>query len=152
MSRVRRGEHLASQKMTGDVVPDPFFSSCRNFIWDLALSKLYSNTILSTLNSRGGWKATSVTQDNVLFGRGTASGVESMAKSRTQVGGRQQVSRNDIFDVNFAQVEIVTTVTSDQPRRVSGAVAMKVLDSEASYIRDDSCSEVNTVPAFARAV
>jgi len=30
-----------------------------NFIWDLALSKLYSNTLLSTLNARGGWKATS---------------------------------------------------------------------------------------------
>jgi hypothetical protein len=59
-------------------------------------------------------------------------------------------SETTVFDVNFAQVEVLTTVTTDQPRRVLGAVPMKVLSSGASY--DDSSSEINTVPAFARAV
>ncbi|KAF8448699.1 hypothetical protein L210DRAFT_3388050, partial [Boletus edulis BED1] len=58
-------------------------SSFRNFIPDLALSKLYSNTILSSLNARGGWKAVSSVRDNVLFGRET--GRESTTRSRTQV-------------------------------------------------------------------
>ncbi|KAN0074489.1 hypothetical protein V8E55_011901, partial [Tylopilus felleus] len=44
-----------------------------NFIWDLMLSKLYSNTILSSLNARSGWKATSTVENNVLFGNGTGS-------------------------------------------------------------------------------
>ena len=32
----------------------PFLSdtNCRNFLWDLALSKLYANCLLSTLNAR----------------------------------------------------------------------------------------------------
>ncbi|KAI9571714.1 hypothetical protein HD554DRAFT_1809965 [Boletus coccyginus] len=41
-----------------------------NFITDLALPKLYTNTLLSSLNARGGWKATSTMRDNVLFGNG----------------------------------------------------------------------------------
>ncbi|KAG6373661.1 hypothetical protein JVT61DRAFT_6327 [Boletus reticuloceps] len=60
--------------------PPRFF---RNFIWDLTLSKLYSNSLLSTLNARGGWKATSSVRDNVLF-RNEANG-ETTARSRTQV-------------------------------------------------------------------
>lgn len=62
--------------------PESFFS-LRNYIWDFSLSKLYTNTILSSLNARGGWKAASTVRDNVLFGQGT--GGESMARSRTQV-------------------------------------------------------------------
>ena len=43
------------------------------------------------------------------------------------------ISEGFITEKMFAQVEIVTTVTTDQPRRVSGTVVMKVLDSEANY-------------------
>ncbi|KAF8141305.1 hypothetical protein EV363DRAFT_1151540, partial [Boletus edulis] len=93
-----------------------------NFIPDLALSKLYSNTILSSLNARGGWKAVSSVRDNVLFGRET--GGESTTRSRTQI-------------------EIITTVTSDvHPPRFSGAMPMKALDSGAGYGHDDSDSSV----------
>ncbi|KAN0074482.1 hypothetical protein V8E55_011894 [Tylopilus felleus] len=38
-----------------------------NYIWDFALSKLYSNSLLSTLNARSGWKASSTLRENVLF-------------------------------------------------------------------------------------
>lgn len=55
--------------------------SFRNFVWGFALSKLYSNWLLSTLNARGGWKVTSTIQDNVLFGNGTDE--EIVTRSRT---------------------------------------------------------------------
>ncbi|KAG6381878.1 hypothetical protein JVT61DRAFT_493 [Boletus reticuloceps] len=45
-----------------------------NYIWDFALSKLYSNSILSTLNARGGWRATSSARENVLFGTTVSMG------------------------------------------------------------------------------
>jgi hypothetical protein len=48
-------------------------TSPRNYIWDFALSKLYSNSLLSTLNARGGWKATGALQENVLFGHTSGS-------------------------------------------------------------------------------
>lgn len=39
-------------------------SSLRNFIWDLALTKLYSNCLLSTLNTRAELKESSGTYSN----------------------------------------------------------------------------------------
>lgn len=44
--------------------------STMNFIWDFALSKLYTNALLSTLNARSGWAnaANVATGNNVLFG------------------------------------------------------------------------------------
>jgi len=41
-----------------------------NFVWDFALSKLYTNALLSTLNARSGWGtlANSMGGHNVLFG------------------------------------------------------------------------------------
>ncbi|KAG9308600.1 hypothetical protein JVU11DRAFT_11706 [Chiua virens] len=49
-------------------VPDSILTSRSNYIWDFALSKLYSNSILSTLNARGGWKSSSSVRENILFG------------------------------------------------------------------------------------
>ncbi|KAG9312734.1 hypothetical protein JVU11DRAFT_7164 [Chiua virens] len=39
-----------------------------SFIYDFSLSKLYSNSLLFTLNTRCGWKRTTPVRDNVLFG------------------------------------------------------------------------------------
>ncbi|TFK36158.1 hypothetical protein BDQ12DRAFT_687365 [Crucibulum laeve] len=41
-----------------------------NFVWDFALSKLYTNALISTLNARAGWNniANGNTANNVLFG------------------------------------------------------------------------------------
>ncbi|KAL4259964.1 DUF6534 domain-containing protein [Pleurotus pulmonarius] len=46
-----------------------------NFIWDLALGKLYSNVLMSTMNSRAGWDriANPHTNHNVLFGDETST-------------------------------------------------------------------------------
>ncbi|KAF8129071.1 hypothetical protein EV363DRAFT_1432927 [Boletus edulis] len=92
-----------------------------NYIWDFALSKLYSNSLLSILNARGGWKATSTFRDNALFGRET--GGESMARSRTQI-----------------QVEIVT-VHDRHVDRLENMVPM-VLDSAACDHHEDSASAI----------
>ncbi|KAF5323763.1 hypothetical protein D9619_012891 [Psilocybe cf. subviscida] len=47
-----------------------------NFIPDFALSKLFTNSLLCTLNARGGWdRATGEYQDNALFGRSEISDV-----------------------------------------------------------------------------
>ncbi|KIJ50246.1 hypothetical protein M422DRAFT_245493 [Sphaerobolus stellatus SS14] len=52
-------------------------NSTANFLVDFPLSKLYSNSLLSTLNTRAGWSNTLKSrnrQDNVLFGPGSPSG------------------------------------------------------------------------------
>ncbi|KIJ31973.1 hypothetical protein M422DRAFT_266203 [Sphaerobolus stellatus SS14] len=52
-------------------------NSTANFLVGFPLSKLYSNSLLSTLNARVGWSNTLGNrrhQDNVLFGPGSASG------------------------------------------------------------------------------
>ncbi|KAL0958481.1 hypothetical protein HGRIS_000620 [Hohenbuehelia grisea] len=50
-----------------------------NFVWDFALSKLYTNALISTLNARAGWDnlANAHTNDNILFGDITVSGVST---------------------------------------------------------------------------
>ncbi|KAF9240380.1 hypothetical protein BU15DRAFT_73974 [Melanogaster broomeanus] len=50
-----------------------------NYIWDFALSKLYSNSLLSTLNARGGWKASGTLQENILFGAPSVGGSTTIA-------------------------------------------------------------------------
>ena len=60
-------------------MPDYLFF-LRNYIWDFALSKLYSNSLLSTLNARGGWRTTFTNRDNVLFGT-TATAAENVINS-----------------------------------------------------------------------
>ncbi|KIJ24703.1 hypothetical protein M422DRAFT_39043 [Sphaerobolus stellatus SS14] len=52
-------------------------NSTANFLVDFPLSKLYSNSLISTLNARAGWSNTlkgRKLQDNVLFGPGSPSG------------------------------------------------------------------------------
>jgi hypothetical protein len=49
-------------------IAHPVFSLHRNFLWDLALSKLYTNSLLSTLNARAGWNNLSgQSGTNLLF-------------------------------------------------------------------------------------
>ncbi|KAF9228352.1 hypothetical protein BS17DRAFT_692255, partial [Gyrodon lividus] len=74
-----------------------------NYIWDFALSKLYSNSLLSTLNARGGWKASSSVRENVLFGPGAATSVTSapvVTISQTHSYGRKQVRKLGLSNVS----------------------------------------------------
>ncbi|KAG8221366.1 hypothetical protein J3R82DRAFT_1538 [Butyriboletus roseoflavus] len=119
-----------SEPFYRDVVPDFFFPAFRNYIWDLTLSKLYSNSILSTLNARGTWKATSVIRDNVLFGNG--SSVESMPRSRPQI--------------------TMAVTTEIQTRRDSNTLPMKIFETGAGYVHEDSDSAVNDVQDYGEAV
>lgn len=52
---------------------DPWPNS--NFVWDFALSKLYTNALISTLNARAGWGTLTDrgSGHNVLFGDETRS-------------------------------------------------------------------------------
>ncbi|KAL4259965.1 DUF6534 domain-containing protein [Pleurotus pulmonarius] len=71
-----------------------------NFIWDFALSKLYTNALLSTLNARVGWNkaANANTQHNVLFGnetgltRGTSREARNHASSQFRIANPLEVS------------------------------------------------------------
>ncbi|KAG7096183.1 hypothetical protein E1B28_003633 [Marasmius oreades] len=54
-----------------------------NFIWDFALSKLYTNALLSTLNARAGWcSVAGVDTHNVLFGTSLAPASDGEIESR----------------------------------------------------------------------
>lgn len=72
-----------------------------NFIWDFALSKLYTNALLSTLNARVGWNkaANANTHHNVLFGneiggltRGTSREAGNYASSQFRIANPLEVS------------------------------------------------------------
>ncbi|PPQ99027.1 hypothetical protein CVT26_014404 [Gymnopilus dilepis] len=75
-----------------------------NFFWDLALSKLYTNSLLSTLNARAGWDhLTGQTMDdssNVLFSRSaplkTTDVLELETNPRHNVKGGVHVKRPDL--------------------------------------------------------
>jgi len=61
-----------------------------SFVWDFALSKLYTNSLLSTLNARAGWDQLNSVEDadNVLFGTSTAAPFSSGTGSQSRtVGG-----------------------------------------------------------------
>ncbi|KAF9459786.1 hypothetical protein BDZ94DRAFT_1238932 [Collybia nuda] len=56
-----------------------------NFVWDFALSKLYSNALISTLNARTGWGSLTdrMYAPNVLFGdEGLSPQLNSTSNSR----------------------------------------------------------------------
>ncbi|KAF8556648.1 hypothetical protein OG21DRAFT_1482862 [Imleria badia] len=127
-----------------------FRGTTLNFIWDLSLSKLYSNSLLSTLNARGGWKATSSVRDNVLFGNGTDA--ETMARSRTTQVFFSEITpfcaRRLLFNGNLAQIEIVSTRSQAVHHDSSSMVPMKVFDSGTGYYREGSTSATTVDQKF----
>lgn len=112
------------------------------------MSKLYSNSLLSTLNARGGWKATSSIRDNVLFGNGTDG--ETVARSRTTQVLFQQITpfraRRLLFNVNLTQIEIGTV--DPQAGRSSIMVPMKVFDPRTGYYHEGSTSATTVDQKF----
>ena len=67
----------------------------RNFAWDFALSKIYSNALLSTLNARLGWdnlKGPGQHEDNVLFG----AEIEGISTASLPPRKRHQVTEDSI--------------------------------------------------------
>ncbi|KIJ15454.1 hypothetical protein PAXINDRAFT_168957 [Paxillus involutus ATCC 200175] len=72
-----------------------------NYVWDFALSKLYSNSLLSTLNARGGWKTGGSTRENVLFGPSADATATTTSTMVIPNGyGRKQ---NDVLSVGDLQ-------------------------------------------------
>ncbi|KAL0573853.1 hypothetical protein V5O48_008094 [Marasmius crinis-equi] len=59
-----------------------------NFIWDFALSKLYTNALMSTLNARAGWNSLAgVDPYNVLFGMEITSASQINFQSHSRLEG-----------------------------------------------------------------
>ncbi|KAF9490595.1 hypothetical protein BDN71DRAFT_1592778 [Pleurotus eryngii] len=89
-----------------------------NFVWDFALSKLYTNSLLSTLNARAGWNnLTGSDQHNVLFGDD-----HNNTMIRTMKSSERSKSSNP--------QKIVTGVYELEPHR-SSAQSSSALDSSA---------------------
>jgi len=74
-----------------------------NFVWDLALSKLYTNSLLSTLNARDSWNGNLAVPSGELSG-GLLSGQDRTRPStrlsklafRSNVGAGLQVDEDDV--------------------------------------------------------
>ncbi|KAF5327782.1 hypothetical protein D9619_004755 [Psilocybe cf. subviscida] len=88
-----------------------------NFIFDFALSKLYTNSLLSTLNARSGWDHLGQAQEvNVLFDR---SELSAMQKHQMGVEGGHGVghvesaftTRSNANQRTVENIELQTTVT-----------------------------------------
>jgi hypothetical protein len=76
-----------------------------NFTWDFALSKLYSNALLSTLNARTKWNSMQ-TADNVLFARdeSASGGVLTTAQSgrRLQFSNPSEMGNTGVYELATA--------------------------------------------------
>ncbi|KAG6828232.1 hypothetical protein H0H92_008730 [Tricholoma furcatifolium] len=85
-----------------------------NFVWDFALSKLYTNALLSTLNARSSWgKLVDGDGNNPLFGR-------EVSPTRSQLG---TFTTPTFRAVNSAtSYELHTTSALSDPRYRHGSV------------------------------
>ncbi|KAF5349216.1 hypothetical protein D9756_009500 [Leucocoprinus leucothites] len=95
---------------------DTFAFISRNFVWDLALSKLYTNALMSTLNARqslgrllsggGGDVAHTNVPTNVLFADASFTKSNGGSSEGSKVAGLHQLSfnatRSKSFDFNRA--------------------------------------------------
>ncbi|KIJ24708.1 hypothetical protein M422DRAFT_39048, partial [Sphaerobolus stellatus SS14] len=81
-----------------------------NFLVDFPLSKLYSNSLLSTLNARAGWSNTLMDrrrQNNVLFGLGSPSGPSSNSSR-----GLYSHQRRSIFTSTNIELRVSPATTT----------------------------------------
>ncbi|KIJ39916.1 hypothetical protein M422DRAFT_32518 [Sphaerobolus stellatus SS14] len=103
----------------------PFHS---NFLVDFPLSKLYSNSLLSTLNARAGWSnaLSGRRQDNVLFGPGSPSGPSPNSSRNLYSHQRRSIftSTNIELRVPIATTTIDTILPVDfkRPRDLEAAM------------------------------
>ncbi|KAL0960496.1 hypothetical protein HGRIS_005534 [Hohenbuehelia grisea] len=76
-------------------------STTLNFIWDFALSKLYTNSLLSTLNARAGWDNLTgdVNQPNVLFGDDTRSTMTRNSRRPGEDRSNRQVITTGVYEL-----------------------------------------------------
>lgn len=80
-----------------------------NFAWDLALSKLYTNSLLSTLNARDGWNGNlAVPSSNLMGGRLSGQVRTSQATKLSTLAFRQNIAAGmqiDEDDVELGSLE-----------------------------------------------
>ncbi|KAL0958480.1 hypothetical protein HGRIS_000619 [Hohenbuehelia grisea] len=91
----------------------------RNFVWDFALSKLYTNALISTLNARAGWDNVGDvhTDSNILFGNFSIYGVST---SRRGENTYQTTSRlHAANDLAHSGVDELDAASSPHSRATS---------------------------------
>ncbi|KAJ8463199.1 hypothetical protein ONZ45_g6559 [Pleurotus djamor] len=94
-----------------------------NFVWDLALGKLYSNALLSTLNARAGWNnlANANASHNVLFGdTGASSTVVSENTFRFR-NSRKSSANPQLVTTGVFELEPTDTSTFSVGKAASNA-------------------------------
>jgi len=85
-----------------------------NFIWDFALSKLYTNSLLSTLNARAGWSNLTgdTNQPNVLFGNDHSGSMTKVGSNRT----KEDRSNRQIITTGVYELEPHTMISHDSSK------------------------------------
>ena len=90
----------------------------RHLIFNVPLSKLYTNSLMSSLNARGGWKLSSQSRDaNSTAGVHTTKSMVKLSQS----GGRNARPEVDIFSLTvfLALASFSISSTGVRPRRVT---------------------------------
>ncbi|KAJ3875483.1 hypothetical protein F5051DRAFT_414123 [Lentinula edodes] len=100
-----------------------------NFVWDFALSKLYTNALMSTLNARVGWanlNGRSLPGNSVLFANEPNSGITD--SSNTRIGPFRVSGRNP-------EAGIITTgvyeLNVSEPWNHTGSIPSKADDGDS---------------------
>ncbi|KAF8508407.1 hypothetical protein JB92DRAFT_638881 [Gautieria morchelliformis] len=107
-----------------------------NFVWDFALSKLYTNALLSTLNARSGWTnlGTNSDPDNVLFGKNTSLGTAQIG--RATAGATVSAVELDTHQASIGSYELqsrTVKVTNPQTSQLRINVTKHVEQDEPVY-------------------
>ncbi|KAF5374154.1 hypothetical protein D9615_008808 [Tricholomella constricta] len=103
-----------------------------NFVWDFALSKLYTNSLLSTLNARAGWNhLTGPGQQthNVLFGEQLVDIGSILAKS--QRNADTQVITTGIYELEPPSKRMDSRSQHDVERGITVTTVVERMDDRS---------------------
>ncbi|KIJ39571.1 hypothetical protein M422DRAFT_257622 [Sphaerobolus stellatus SS14] len=106
-----------------------------NFLVDFALSKLYSNSLLSTLNTRVGWSNTLKgrnRQDNVPFGPGSPSGPSPNSSRDLYSPQRRSVFSGISTNIELGVLTVTTTVDTTDIDTILPVDFKRLRDLEAA--------------------
>ncbi|KAL0960491.1 hypothetical protein HGRIS_005531 [Hohenbuehelia grisea] len=103
-------------------------STTLNFIWDFALSKLYTNSLLSTLNARAGWDHLTgdANQPNVLFGDDSSASMTRSDRTPRKDRSNRQVITTGVYELEPHSMSAHESGKSDRDVEFGVAVSKVV--------------------------
>ncbi|KAH7883155.1 hypothetical protein F5I97DRAFT_1930737 [Phlebopus sp. FC_14] len=128
-----------------------------NYIADFALSKLYSNSLLSTLNARGGWKADNDIRDNVLFGMPAVPSAATVRTATSHQSGLERSQNHHVYPVadnRIIDIELQDPRMSQGNRKplLAKPLLAKLSDSPPTYgLREDGIYVTTLMEQFGAA-